>query len=305
MRNNIPDPTIITLNGVVTSSYGKRYDVTLEDNSIVSCITRGKKNDIACGDNVSIKRTATHEGVIENFAPRRTLLYRSNTHKSKFLAANISQVIIVVAAKPSFYVELVNRSIVAAEAAGIQVLVVLNKCDLTESELALPLLNGYAKLGYNTLAMSAAENIAPLKPFLANQQSLLIGQSGMGKSTIINALLPHNKAVRTREMSETLDSGKHTTTATHLYALDSTSHLIDSPGLQEFGLHHLGLEEIERAFVEFRPLLGHCRFNNCRHLSEPDCTILNAVKAGEILEHRYASFKSLSAEYWGRQSAGF
>jgi len=117
----------------------------------------------------------------------------------------------------------------------------------------------------------------------------------MGKSTIVNALLPQSK-VRTQEVSEVLDSGKHTTTAAHLYHLDAESDLIDSPGLQEFGLNHLSLEELEQAFIEFRPYLGKCRFNNCKHIHEPDCAVMNAVQAGKISTSRLTAYQELSQE---------
>ena len=138
-------------------------------------------------------------------------------------------------------------------------------------------------------------NEAALRPYLQGEASILVGQSGMGKSTIINALLP-NEDVRTREVSLVLDSGKHTTTAAHLYHLDENSQLIDSPGLQEFGLHHLSTDELEHAFIEFRPFLGKCRFNNCKHLQEPDCAIKEAVIAGKISSERLAIYKMLRNE---------
>jgi ribosome biogenesis GTPase len=117
----------------------------------------------------------------------------------------------------------------------------------------------------------------------------------MGKSTIVNALLPQSK-VRTQEVSEVLDSGKHTTTAAHLYHLDAESDLIDSPGLQEFGLNHLSLEDLEQAFIEFRPYLGKCRFNNCKHIHEPDCAVMNAVQTGKISPSRLTAYQELSQE---------
>lgn len=130
---------------------------------------------------------------------------------------------------------------------------------------------------------------------MQGEASILVGQSGMGKSTIINALLP-NESVRTQEVSHVLDSGKHTTTAAHLYHLDENSQLIDSPGLQEFGLHHLSTDELEHAFVEFRPFLGKCRFNNCKHLQEPDCAIIGAVNTNKITAERMAIYKMLRTE---------
>jgi ribosome biogenesis GTPase len=143
--------------------------------------------------------------------------------------------------------------------------------------------------------LSAKNDIAPLKQWLNKQVSVLVGQSGMGKSTIVNALLPES-AVRTQEVSSVLDSGKHTTTAAHLYHLDSESDLIDSPGLQEFGLNHLNIEALEHAFIEFRPFLGKCRFNNCKHLHEPDCAVIGAVETGQVSAVRLAFYQAMTQE---------
>jgi ribosome biogenesis GTPase / thiamine phosphate phosphatase len=295
------------LDGLVVAAYGKRYEVELADKNRISCVTRGKKTDVACGDIVSIKLTDKKEGVIESSQPRSSLLYRSNAFKSKILASNVSQVVIVLATQPSFYESLLNRCLVAAVAANIKPLIVLNKCDLDDATDAKTKLKLYEKLGFAVLHLSAKQEIAALKPYLNNHQSVLVGQSGMGKSTIINALLP-NQNVRTQIMSEALDSGKHTTTATHLYhleslGLDENSSLIDSPGLQEFGLNHLSNEQIELAFIEFRPFLGKCRFNNCKHSHEPDCAILNAIKSGEVSQIRLGFYQDLSQELAHTQSS--
>ena len=291
----ITPPFLASLQGTVVAAYGKRVQVELPDKKRISCVTRGKKTDLACGDVVTIELTDKHEGVIETTLTRKTLLYRSNAFKSKILAANVTQIIIVLATQPSFYEALLNRCLIAAEAANIKPLIVLNKCDLADSNEAKQKLALYTSLGYQVLTLSAKEDISALKPYLQGEASILVGQSGMGKSTIINALLP-NEDVRTREVSHTLDSGKHTTTAAHLYHIDEYSQLIDSPGLQEFGLHHLSTDELEHAFIEFRPFLGKCRFNNCKHLQEPDCAIKDAVSNGQVTSERLAIYQMLRTE---------
>ena len=293
------------MRGLVVASYGKRYEVELPDASNlntrrISCVTRGKKTDLACGDIVNIKLTDKAQGVVESSEPRKSLLYRSSTLKSKILASNVTQIVIVLATQPSFYEALLNRCLVAAEAANIKPLIVLNKCDLTDADDAKNKLKLYQELGYQVLHLSAKQDITVLQPYLSNHQSVLVGQSGMGKSTIINALLP-NQNVRTQEMSLALDSGKHTTTAAHLYHLDALgfsdpSSLIDSPGLQEFGLNHLSQETLELAFIEFRSYLGNCRFNNCKHTHEPDCAVIIAVNAGKISSIRLKFYQDLSRE---------
>src|SRR5574343_1577472 len=212
--------------------------------------------------------------VIEAIQPRRSLLYRSNEIRQKLIAASVDQLVIVVATEPAFSDELIARALLAADSEDIETLIILNKADLADKLPAarahLPTLSG---LGYPILELSARDHAEDLRPELHGKTSVLVGQSGMGKSTLVNALIPEANAA-TREISLALDSGKHTTTHATLYHLDAESHLIDSPGLQEFGLGHLGTDEMEMAFVEFRPFLGKCRFNNCRHLHEPDCAIL-------------------------------
>lgn len=280
--------------GLVVASFGKRYEVELPDKRRLSCVTRGKKTDVATGDVVQLKLTDQHEGVIEQILPRKTLLYRSNLYKSKLLASNVTQIVIVLATRPSFYEALLNRCLIAAEVSHIKVLIVLNKCDMPNPE-AHEKLMCYQALGYQTLALTATQDISPLKPYLKHEQSVMVGQSGMGKSTIINALLP-DVYTKTQTISDALDSGKHTTTATRLYHLDEDSALIDSPGLQEFGLNHVDQTALERAFVEFRPFLGHCRFNNCKHMHEPDCAVLSQVGAGVISDTRIAQYQAICAE---------
>ncbi len=281
--------------GLVIAAHGKRYDVELPDGSIISCVTRGKKSELACGDQVRIKHTGPNEAVIEDFLPRTSLLYRSNEYRKKLLAANVTQIIIVLAAKPSYYPELLDRCLIAAESENIRPLILLNKADLPESTESLKKLQHYEQLGYHLLTLSAQEDVAPLLPWLQGQTSVLVGQSGMGKSTLVNALLPQALA-RTREISSALDSGKHTTTTARLYHLNQNSHLIDSPGLQEFGLAHLSAHQIEHSFVEFRPYIGKCRFNDCHHLSEPDCALRAAVASHSILESRLQCYLRVVAQ---------
>ncbi len=294
------------MQALVVAAYGKRYEVELVDKSRISCVTRGKKTDLACGDRVNIKLTDKAEGVVESSLPRQSLLYRSNTFKSKILASNVTQIIIVLATQPSFYEALLNRCLIAAEAAKIKPLIVLNKCDLGDATDAKNKLKLYQDLGYEVVHLSAKQDISALKPHLSKHQSVLVGQSGMGKSTIINALLPKQN-VRTQIMSEALDSGKHTTTATHLYHLNEpifgeNTSLIDSPGLQEFGLNHLSQQDLELAFIEFKPYLGHCRFNNCSHSHEPDCAIIQAIAQHKISTVRHAIYQVISSELTYKQT---
>ena len=278
------------MEGRVIAAHGRQYVVELADGTLLPCFPRGKKSEIACGDRVDIMRTSDDQGVVEAIQPRVSLLYRSNEIRQKLIAANVDQLVIVVATEPAFSDELVARALLAAESEEIAPLIVLNKCDLADKlPAARQRLANLAGLGYPILELSALNHAEDLRPWLAGKTSVLVGQSGMGKSTLVNALIPEANAA-TREISQALDSGKHTTTHATLYHLDGDSDLIDSPGLQEFGLGHLDRQEIEIAFREFRPYLGQCRFRDCRHDREPGCALRAAVEAGTIDPGRFASY---------------
>lgn len=285
--------------GTVIAAHGRHYLV--QTGSIrLQCVTRGKKSDVAVGDIVKLKLTSPDQGVIEAINERKTLLYRSDQFKSKLLAANVTQLFIVVATEPGYSDDLVSRALVAAEAAGITARLILNKIDVTE-ELAKTRerLSMYAKLGYPIHEVSARgmpeQTCEILRPLLHGHSTILIGQSGMGKSSLINLLVP-DAELATREISAALDSGKHTTTFTRLFAVDADAAIIDSPGFQEFGLYHLTEGMLERAFRDFAPHLGNCRFYNCHHLNEPGCAVLDALERGEISAMRHALYQQLVHE---------
>ena len=286
------------LEGRIVASFGRRYLVELADSSTLDCVTRGKRGALACGDRVTVAHSGAGKGVIEAVGARTTLLYRSDRAREKLVAADVTQIVIVVAPVPSFYEDLVNRCLAAAEHGGMATLIVLNKLDLPQAPAALRALELYRELGYRLVALSAKRDLGPLLPHLKGETSVLVGQSGMGKSTIINGLIPA-AAVRVAEISAALDSGRHTTTHTRLYHLDAESHVIDSPGMQLFGLHHVDGPALAHAFVEFRPWLGQCRFRDCRHSSEPGCAIAAACKRGKINAKRLESYRALLREKGG------
>ena len=287
--------------GFVVAAYGRRYKVETADRGEIDCVTRGRKSDVAVGDTVDFARTGDG-GVIERVADRRTLFYRSDARRQKLIAANATQVVFVVAPSPPFSEDLVNRCLVGAEHGGIRALIALNKIDLPDAERAIEALQLYRELGYRVVPLSAKRDLSPLAAHLEGHVSVLVGQSGMGKSTIVNGLVPH-AAARVAEISLALGTGRHTTTHAELYHLGAGTDLIDSPGLQEFGLHHLTPDDAARAFVEFRPWLGDCRFRDCRHLSEPGCAVLDAKTRGEISERRYASYARLAEELGRKRPA--
>lgn len=281
--------------GRIIAAHGRHYLVKRMDGSHLRCFPRGKKSELACGDFVSFALSGTDQGVIEKLEPRLSLLYRSNEFKQKIIAANVSLIVFVVATEPGFSNDLITCALLAAESQGIESLIVLNKCDLKDKLVsAHQQLDVFRRIGYRIVETSALEQADELRPLLANQASVLVGQSGMGKSTLINALIPDAGAI-TREISTALSSGKHTTTHAWLYELDPNSCIIDSPGLQEFGLAQLDFQELEQCFVEFRPYLGQCRFRNCRHDREPGCALQDACQTGNISPERLAAFSKLAA----------
>lgn len=279
----------------IIASYGRRYIVRTPAGQLYDATTRKKRVDFACGDWVNMVVQNAKQAVIEDFQPRKSLLYRQDAWKTKLIAANVERLFIVLAAVPSPSEILLQRALLAAEAGEIEPFIVLNKTDLAETALWRERLAFYQDLGYPLIEVSALNSVEPLRPLLAGYTSIFLGQSGMGKSTLTNALLGEALA-RTNDISAALDSGKHTTTHAQLYDLADNTFLIDSPGLQEFGVHHLAVPDLLHYFPDMRHLIGQCRFHNCTHRQEPNCAIKAAVEQGTVAASRLAFLQRITDE---------
>ncbi|MFA5663234.1 ribosome small subunit-dependent GTPase A [Castellaniella sp.] len=292
----MPEPAL--LQGRIIAAHGRHYRVEMDgDGTIRHCYVRGKKSGLAVGDRVLV-RPEGEEGLIVEVMPRRNLFYRSDANRSKLFAANIDQLLLVIAPEPEFSLELISRALVAADSAGVPVCIVLNKADLPGMEQARARLQGFADLGVPIIEVSALSPVAvqhSLGPRLKDRCSLLLGQSGMGKSTLLNALVPNAQA-HTGALSAALGTGRHTTTHTRLHALPQGGTLIDSPGFQAFGLQHLSADEVERGFPELAAVAANCRFANCRHHREPGCAVQAGIAQGDISPERHALYLRILEE---------
>ena len=286
--------------GRVIAAHGRHYMVELPDGSVRQCYPRGKKTGAAVGDRVRVTLQGRDEGAIDAVLPRTNLLYRSDDMRSKQFAANVDQLLVVIAVEPTFSDDLTGRALAGAWSVGISPIIVLNKIDLIDGlPAAQARLAPLRALGVPVIELSAHDTEGArqtLAPLLAGRTSLLLGQSGMGKSTLLNTLAPDAQAA-TREYSAALDMGRHTTTSTRLYHLPAPGgDLIDSPGFQAFGLQHLTREDIVRGFPEFLPHIENCRFYNCSHRHEPGCGVVAALQRGEIDAGRYALYGRILEE---------
>jgi ribosome biogenesis GTPase len=288
----------MTQTGLVVASHGRHCMVESMDGERRICHPRGKKSQVVVGDQVEWL-PSTDEGTIEKILPRRNLFYRQDEIRTKSFAANLDQVVILLAAEPEFSQMQLTRALIAAEAEHITPIIALNKSDLTDLfARALERLAPYKEMGYTVLQLALKHGQwNDLVERLQNKTSLILGPSGTGKSTLINQFIP-NALVSTGEISHALNSGKHTTTSTNLYWVDveRTTALIDSPGFQEFGLHHIDAMQLAAYMPDFKPHVSECKFYNCTHLHEPGCGVQAAVASGEINASRYKLYGMLFAE---------
>lgn len=285
--------------GRVITRHGRNLVVRDEGGALHLCLFRQNLGEIVCGDRVVWQATNEREGVVTARLERRSALTRPDySGREKALAANVTQLVIVLAPEPEPAGFLIDQYLVAAEHLGVDAIICLNKADLLDEsawEGFRARFARYQQIGYPLIGVSAKREhgLDPLIERLKGQTSILVGQSGVGKSSLVNALIPDQDA-QVGRLSDATGLGRHTTSATTLYDLPAGGELIDSPGVRSFRLGQMERAELEQGFREFRPFLGRCKFSNCAHEEEPECAIQEAVAAGDIDPERLASFLNMA-----------
>lgn len=284
--------------GRVITRYGAQVDLEDAQKNLHRCLMRRNLPSLVCGDRVVWQAGPDNTGVVVAMEPRDSLLERPDAdNQLKPVAANINQILVVAAPEPALDIDLINRYFVAAELTGIPPVLIINKVDLL-SEAAFAKLRkrfkAYQDIGYSVIYATTkrAHGLDDLLEHLMDKTSIFVGQSGVGKSSLIQVLLPEEE-LRVNSLSESSGEGRHTTTTTRLYHFSVGGELVDSPGIRAFRLGHVSNRQITEGFREFQPLLGQCRFSNCRHTVEPDCALLAAVASKEISADRFESYQRI------------
>ncbi len=292
--------------GLIVTHYGTQVMVEEADTGILKrCHFRSNLGALVTGDKV-VWRDGNPYGVVIAVCDRDSTLFRPDAYgKMKVVAANIDRIIIVVAPYPEPHFHLIDRYLVAAEAIGIKPAIVINKMDLIDeaTQVKVNTINDlYLSLGYSVLQASATkeDGLSAIQAYLADLTSIFVGQSGVGKSSLVNVLLPESN-IKVGGLSAK-QTGTHTTTSACLYHMPSGGDLIDSPGIREFGLWHIDAQEILAGFTEFRPFIGYCKFRDCSHTSEPACAILQALEDNKISQGRLDSYRRMLTDWNPKES---
>ncbi|WCG82667.1 small ribosomal subunit biogenesis GTPase RsgA [Pectobacterium sp. A5351] len=287
--------------GIIISRFGMHADVEAADGVVHRCNIRRTISSLVTGDRVvwrpGHESLAGISGIVEAVHPRHSVLTRPDYYDGiKPIAANIDQIVIVSAILPELSLNIIDRYLVACETLEIEPLIVLNKIDLLDDEsrqFVDKLMDIYRALNYRVLMVSShiQQGIPELEQALTDRISIFAGQSGVGKSSLLNALLAlGEEQILVNEVSDTSGLGQHTTTASRLYHFPHGGDVIDSPGVREFGLWHLEPEQVTRGFIELRKYIGSCKFRDCKHENDPGCAINAALERGEIAVERYDNY---------------
>ncbi|MFT4060487.1 MAG: small ribosomal subunit biogenesis GTPase RsgA [Legionella sp.] len=288
------------VDGLVITRFSRHVEVEDTHGKIIRCSIRPNLETLVAGDRIIWQREGANHGVVVSLYPRKSVLAKpTNVGTAKPVAANITQLIIVIASRPEISWPLLDSYLAMAELLHLHAVIVLNKTDLPCKLQKEQLQTAYQNLGYPILLINqeSLESSLLLKKVLNHQVSVFVGQSGVGKSSLISQILPHEENILTGALSDISELGKHTTSNSRYYHLPSGGALIDSPGVREFSLWHLNAAEIARGYIEFRPYLSQCKFRNCTHKDTPHCAIINAVDIGLIARSRYENFIKLCAQY--------
>jgi len=285
--------------GVVIANYGAQIIVESDDHQRYRCSSRKNVGTLVAGDRVKLQTGQQQDHVITQRLPRDSELSRPDSRgKQKTIAANIDQILIVVAPRPELKEGLIDRYLVAAELSNITPVIVLNKLDLLDSDQQQQYeqrLSMYRQIGYQVIHTSAKKThgLDELYKLMSGHTNIFVGQSGVGKSSLLNGLLPEAEA-RVGDVSEATNKGRHTTTTAWLYYLsEDHGNIIDSPGIREFGLWQINAEQVAYGFREFSDYRDQCKFRNCLHRQEPGCAVREAVAQGAIPQRRYESYLKL------------